>query len=217
MCARKCPKTPRKTPSSPNCPTTSRPASAISAGRSRCRCRPRVIPLMRADRDLIVQARTGSGKTGAFGIPIVADDRPRARRAAGAGARADARARRSRSRPRSRRSASTAGVRTPADLRRRRLRPADRRARARARTSSSARRAASSITSATAGSSSTTSAFFVLDEADELLSLGFWPDMQEIEQLPAAEGAAPDLPLLGDDARRRCARCRASSCAIPSS
>jgi ATP-dependent RNA helicase DeaD len=32
-----------------------------------------VIPAMRARRDLIVQARTGSGKTGAFGIPIVAE------------------------------------------------------------------------------------------------------------------------------------------------
>ena len=32
-----------------------------------------VIPAMRAHRDLIVQARTGSGKTGAFGIPIVAE------------------------------------------------------------------------------------------------------------------------------------------------
>ncbi len=32
----------------------------------------RVIPLMAKGRDLIVQARTGSGKTGAFGIPIVA-------------------------------------------------------------------------------------------------------------------------------------------------
>ena len=32
-----------------------------------------VIPGMRAHRDLIVQARTGSGKTGAFGIPIVAE------------------------------------------------------------------------------------------------------------------------------------------------
>lgn len=31
----------------------------------------RVIPAMRTERDLIVQARTGSGKTGAFGIPIV--------------------------------------------------------------------------------------------------------------------------------------------------
>jgi ATP-dependent RNA helicase DeaD len=30
----------------------------------------RVLPLMRAGGDLIVQARTGSGKTGAFGIPI---------------------------------------------------------------------------------------------------------------------------------------------------
>ena len=32
----------------------------------------RVLPLMKTKRDLIVQARTGSGKTGAFGIPIVA-------------------------------------------------------------------------------------------------------------------------------------------------
>ncbi len=32
-----------------------------------------VIPPMREGRDLIVQARTGSGKTGAFGIPIVAE------------------------------------------------------------------------------------------------------------------------------------------------
>src|SRR5215472_7554340 len=31
----------------------------------------RVLPLMKSKRDLIVQARTGSGKTGAFGLPIV--------------------------------------------------------------------------------------------------------------------------------------------------
>ncbi|MDJ0869143.1 MAG: DEAD/DEAH box helicase, partial [Myxococcota bacterium] len=33
----------------------------------------RVIPVMREGHDLIVQARTGSGKTGAFGIPIIAE------------------------------------------------------------------------------------------------------------------------------------------------
>ena len=32
----------------------------------------RVIPVMRSGRDLIVQAITGSGKTGGFGLPIVA-------------------------------------------------------------------------------------------------------------------------------------------------
>merc|ERR1711969_245209 len=31
-----------------------------------------VLPVMREGHDLIVQAQTGSGKTGAFGIPIVA-------------------------------------------------------------------------------------------------------------------------------------------------
>ncbi len=33
----------------------------------------RVIPVMREGRDLIVKAQTGSGKTGAFGIPILAE------------------------------------------------------------------------------------------------------------------------------------------------
>lgn len=37
------------------------------------------IPAMRARQDLIVQARTGSGKTGAFGIPIVAEVDPELR------------------------------------------------------------------------------------------------------------------------------------------
>ena len=32
----------------------------------------KVIPAMRSGRDLIVKAQTGSGKTGAFGVPIVA-------------------------------------------------------------------------------------------------------------------------------------------------
>ena len=36
----------------------------------------KVIPLMREGRDLIVQARTGSGKTGAFGIPIIESTDP---------------------------------------------------------------------------------------------------------------------------------------------
>ncbi len=36
----------------------------------------RVIPAMREGRDLIVQAQTGSGKTGAFGIPIVSEIDP---------------------------------------------------------------------------------------------------------------------------------------------
>jgi ATP-dependent RNA helicase DeaD len=39
----------------------------------------KVLPLMREGRDLIVQAQTGSGKTGAFGIPIVAALDPEAK------------------------------------------------------------------------------------------------------------------------------------------
>jgi amidase len=46
----------------------------------------RVIPLMRRGVDVMVQARTGSGKTGAFGIPIVAETDPElARRMEAAG------------------------------------------------------------------------------------------------------------------------------------
>lgn len=36
----------------------------------------RAIPVMRGGGDVIVQARTGSGKTGAFGVPIVAEIEP---------------------------------------------------------------------------------------------------------------------------------------------
>ena len=38
--------------------------------RTRCPCRPRRFPLIRDGRDLMVQSRTGSGKTAAFGIPF---------------------------------------------------------------------------------------------------------------------------------------------------
>ena len=37
----------------------------------------RVIPLMRQGTDLIVQAITGSGKTGAFGLPIIEQLEPK--------------------------------------------------------------------------------------------------------------------------------------------
>ena len=53
----------------------------------------RVTPVMRRGRDLITQAMTGSGKTGALRAARARDHRPEPARAAGAGARADARAR----------------------------------------------------------------------------------------------------------------------------
>jgi ATP-dependent RNA helicase DeaD len=146
----------------------------------------RVIPLMREGRDLIVQARTGSGKTGAFGIPIVAEiDPERAEPQALVLAPTRELANQvaaeitTLGKPRDLRclaiyggvgygpqiEALAAGVHvvvgTPGrildHLGARRLRLDGVR-------------------------------FFVMDEADELLSLGFWPDMREIDRhLPRPE------------------------------
>ncbi len=144
----------------------------------------RVIPLMRAGRDLIVQARTGSGKTGAFGIPIVCDiDVERAapqalvmaptRELAGQVANEITAMGRHR------------GVRTLSIYGGVGYGP-----------QIEGLRAGAHVVVGTPGRildhlgagrlSFAAVRYLVLDEADELLSLGFWPDMREIRShLPA--------------------------------
>ena len=91
----------------------------------------------------------------------------------------------------------------PADLRRRRLRRAAR----------GARREGAHVIVGTPGrildhlgagrlSLAPGAASLVLDEADELLSLGFWPDMKEIGKLPA--GATASRACSRRRSRRRC-------------
>jgi ATP-dependent RNA helicase DeaD len=145
-----------------------------------------VIPGMRARRDLIVQARTGSGKTGAFGIPIVVEIDPALR-------------------------APQALVLAP-------TRELANQVAAEIAVLGKHRNVAClpiyggvgygpQIEGLAAGAQIIAGTpgrildhlgagrlkldqirFFVLDEADELLSLGFWPDMREIERyLPPKE------------------------------
>ena len=145
-----------------------------------------VIPAMRADRDLIVQARTGSGKTGAFGIPIVVEIDPSLR-------------------------APQALVLAP-------TRELANQVAAEITTLGKPRNVACLAIYGGVGYGAQNEGlaagaqvivgtpgrildhlgagrlkldrvrFFVLDEADELLSFGFWPDMREIERfLPPKE------------------------------
>jgi len=145
-----------------------------------------VIPAMRAHRDLIVQARTGSGKTGAFGIPIITEIDP-ALRAPQAMVLAPTRELANQvaaeittlGKPRGVDCLAVyGGVGYGAQL--------------------EGLAAGAQVIVGTPGRildhlgagrlKLDRLRFFVLDEADELLSLGFWPDMREIERyLPSKE------------------------------
>ena len=140
------------------------------------------IPLLLQGRDLLGQAETGTGKTAAFALPMLQrigdgaagpapDLRPRARadaRAGDAGRRGGPQVREGR-RP-------DACCRSTAA---RRCTSRSARSSA-ARTSSSRRRAARSITSAAARCKLDALRVLVLDEADEMLDMGFADDLDAI-------------------------------------
>ena len=135
--------------------------------------------------DLVVQARTGTGKTAAFGLPIVETGRAPQPRQVQALILCPTR---------------ELALQVCAELerlgRQRNIKPVaiyggapmgkpDRRARGRAPRSSSAPRAACSITSAAARSTPPSIRMLVLDEADEMLSMGFERELNAIlERLP---------------------------------
>ena len=151
------------------------------------------IPPLLEGRDLLGQAATGTGKTAAFALPILqrlarADARPATRSAlvlvptrelAHAGLRGDPPVRPRPRRPRA------ADLRRPAD------RPPAARAASAASTSSSPRPAARSTTSRRGTLDSTRIEIVVLDEADEMLDMGFAEDIEAILERHARRRARP--------------------------
>ena len=155
----------------------------------------------------MVQSRTGTGKTAAFGIPFAngivvpedkrAGDDPAADARAGAAGRARA----------------GAHLRAPrhqvvADLRRRADGQADRAAARRARRSSAARPAACSITCAAARSRLDKVRCAVLDEGDEMLSMGFQEDIERILEARPTSGRRCS-------SRRRCPKASSAGAPVP--
>jgi ATP-dependent RNA helicase DeaD len=138
-----------------------------------------VIPPMREGRDLIVQARTGSGKTGAFGIPIIAEvERERAEPQAIVLAP-------------TRELANQVATEIIAMGHHRGVRCLPIYGGTSYQPQNDALREGVHVVVGTPGRildhlgagrlNLGAVRFFVLDEADELLSLGFWPDMREIK------------------------------------
>ena len=154
------------------------------------------LPLALAGQDLIAQAKTGSGKTAAFALPLLANLEPAALRGAGAGAVPDART----GRPGD--AARSAAWRAAEDNIKV-LTPVRRRADARADGEPGARRAHRRRHAgphprpprARQPDSSTRSNTLVLDEADRMLDMGFSDDIADVvKQCPTA---APDPAVLG--------------------
>ncbi len=137
------------------------------------------IPTLLAGRDVVGLAQTGTGKTAAFALPILTrlDVAQRPRRPSCSPPRASSpcrSARRSSSSPRTARRARAAGLRRPG-VRRAALGAAPRRPRRRRHA-----RAASWTTSPRAPSTCRELKYLVLDEADEMLKMGFAEDVETI-------------------------------------
>ena len=193
-------------PCSPSSATKSRRRS--SARRSR-RCSP--------GRDVLGQAATGTGKTAAFALPLLQriaapEAAERAHRAAGSSwcRRASWRCRSPR---RCTATGAALGIRVLPDLRRRRRCGSSCARSSAASTSSSPRRAARSTTSAAGRSTLDGVRTVVLDEADEMLDMGFAEDLEAI--LDGDARGAADGALLGDDAAAHHRRSPSATCANP--
>ena len=140
----------------------------------------RAIPYILAHRDVMIQSRTGSGKTGAYLVPILQRINPEIERHPGAGAGAHPRAGPPGD-PRSRSAGQRDERPQRGRLRRGRLRPAAGRlppGRA------PGRRHAGRILDHLLRRSLTLDQLKILifDEADRMLSMGFYPDMKRVQR-----------------------------------
>jgi ATP-dependent RNA helicase DeaD len=145
-------------------------------------------------KDAVVQARTGTGKTASFGLPLVDHVVKRSIEGVQVARLCPTRELAVQVAPRSSASQALQGHQVDRHLRRRPDAAPDRRRSPRARRSSAARPAASSITSG-AAPSTRTSASLVLDESDEMLSMGF---ERELTPSSSPPGEPADAALLRD-------------------
>ena len=156
------------------------------------------LPLALDGHDVIGQAKTGTGKTLAFGIPLLERLDARRHHAAGPGHRADPRTVRTggRGHRRGRQARWRAGT---GHLRREGLRAAGRGTEEAASTSSSGppARLIDLHNQRILNLSKVKS--LVLDEADEMLDMGFLPDVEKLVSMVPARAA--DHAVLSDDAR----------------